>query len=66
VQGSFARGEMVQCLDTQGNEIARGLVNYAAHECQQLKGHPTSDIESVLGYVDEDCLIHRDNLVITE
>lgn len=66
VQGSFARGEMVQCLDTQGNEIARGLVNYAAHECQQLKGHPTSDIESVLGYVDEDCLIHRDNLVISE
>lgn len=66
VLGNFARGEMVRCLDTQGVEVARGLVNYAAHECHQLKGHPSSDIEQVLGYIDEDCLIHRDNLVISQ
>jgi len=26
---------------------------------------PSSEIESVLGYVDDDELIHRDNLVVT-
>jgi glutamate 5-kinase len=66
VLGNFARGEMVRCLDIQGVEIARGLVNYSANECHQLKGHPSNDIERVLGYIDEDCLIHRDNLVISQ
>jgi glutamate 5-kinase len=26
--------------------------------------HPSSEIESILGYVDEPELIHRDNLVL--
>src|SRR5690606_23337291 len=28
LQGHFRRGEMVVCVDAQGNEIARGLSNY--------------------------------------
>ncbi|MES9851612.1 MAG: glutamate 5-kinase [Candidatus Thiodiazotropha sp. L084R] len=64
VQGDFARGEVVVCLDHAGNEVARGLVNYNAQETMRLKGKPSNRIEEVLGYVDEDELIHRDNLVI--
>jgi glutamate 5-kinase len=64
VSGSFSRGDMVICVDAKGNEVARGLVNYAADEARHLMGQPTSAIESLLGYVDEDCLIHRDNLVV--
>lgn len=64
VKGDFGRGEVVVCIDLAGNEIARGLVNYNAQETMRLKGIPSSRIEEVLGYVDEDELIHRDNLVL--
>ena len=64
VNGSFDRGEVVSCLDSNGQEIARGLVNYSSIESHQLQGKASSEIESVLGYVDEPELIHRDNLVI--
>lgn len=64
VNGNFDRGEVVSCLDSRGQEIARGLVNYSSIESRQLQGITSSDIESVLGYVDEPELIHRDNLVV--
>lgn len=63
VQGEFERGEVIACVDGQGNEIARGLVNYSAAEARRIAGRPSSEIESLLGYVDEPELIHRDNLV---
>lgn len=64
VQGAFQRGDLVSCLDSQGNEIARGLINYGAEDAAKIAGKPSSDFESLLGYADEDELIHRDNLVL--
>lgn len=64
VEGSFDRGEMVACIDTHGSEIARGLVNYSASETARILRQPSSAIASILGYVDEAELIHRDNLVL--
>lgn len=64
VSGEFERGELVVCRDAQGSEIARGLVNYNATETARILRKPSSEIESVLGYVDEPELIHRDNLVL--
>jgi glutamate 5-kinase len=64
VSGTFARGEVVSCVDLQGKEIARGLVNYDAEETNRIKGQPSSKIAEILGYVDEEELIHRDNLVL--
>lgn len=63
VQGEFERGEVIACVDGEGNEVARGLVNYSAAEARRIAGKPSSEIESLLGYVDEPELIHRDNLV---
>jgi glutamate 5-kinase len=65
VEGEFKRGEMVACLNPAGEEIARGLVNYDAQAAGQLVGLPSDQIESVLGYVTEPELVHRDNLVLT-
>ncbi|MDJ0805746.1 MAG: glutamate 5-kinase [Gammaproteobacteria bacterium] len=62
--GEFTRGEAVVCLDATGCEVARGLVNYSAQETRRIIGQPSSQIESILGYVDEQELIHRDNLVL--
>ncbi len=64
VSGSFARGEVVSCVDESGMEIARGLVNYDALEVDRIKGQPSGRISEILGYMDDDELIHRDNLVL--
>ena len=64
VTGEFGRGEVVGCEDPEGREIARGLVNYSAAETRLILRRPSSEIEVVLGYVDEPELIHRDNLVL--
>ena len=63
--GSFRRGDMVRVLDPEGEEIAKGLANYDVAETRRLTGRKSAEIETVLGYVDEPELIHRDNLVIT-
>ena len=64
VEGDFERGEVVACLDVEGREIARGLVNYSAQETARILRRPSPEIEAILGYVDEPELIHRDNLVL--
>ena len=64
VEGNFQRGEVVSCIDYQGKEIARGLVNYDAKESLKIKGIASERFEDILGYVDEAELIHRDNLVL--
>lgn len=64
VNGEFERGETVSCLDPDGREIARGLINYSAVETQKILKQPSNEIETILGYVDEPELIHRNNLVL--
>ena len=64
VRGRFERGAFVACYDPQGRETARGLVNYSSAETEKIMGHASNRIASLLGYVDEPELIHRDNLVL--
>jgi glutamate 5-kinase len=64
VEGEFRRGELVSCLAPDGHEVARGLVNYDSEETRRIMGHPSSQIEELLGYVDEPELVHRDNMVL--
>ena len=64
VRGAFGVGECVSCVDLEGREFARGLVNYSAQELNQIKGLHTSGIEKVLGYKAYDEVIHRDDLVV--
>ena len=64
VTGEFERGAAVACLSPDGKEIARGLVNYASSEARRIARMPSQDIENLLGYVDEEELIHRDNLIL--
>lgn len=64
VEGDFERGELVSCLDRQGHEIARGLVNYSADDTRKIMNKSSSVFEELLGFIDEEELIHRDNLVI--
>ncbi|MDP2870616.1 glutamate 5-kinase [Methyloversatilis sp.] len=64
VQGQFERGAVVACRDAQGNELARGLINYSASETRRIARRASSEIEALLGYIDTEELIHRDNMVL--
>lgn len=64
IEGDFPRGEMVRCVDEGGAEIARGLVNYSAADARRIMGQSSARIADILGYKDDDELIHRDNLVL--
>ncbi|MDD5170586.1 MAG: glutamate 5-kinase, partial [Syntrophales bacterium] len=65
VEGEFAVGDPVACLDTEGNVLAKGLVNYASPDVRKIMGLKTSKIEQVLGHKDYDEVIHRDNMAVT-
>lgn len=64
VEGVFSRGELVVCLDVAGVEFARGLVNYKSEEIDLIKGQASERFIDILGYCDDDELIHLDNLVL--
>ena len=64
VSGEFERGEVVAIRAGDGREIARGLVNYAASEARLIMAQPSGEIETILGFVEEAELVHRDNLVL--
>ena len=64
VEGHFERGDVVACVDEQGKAVARGLVNYSSSETSRILRKSSSEIETILGYMDEAELIHRDNLIL--
>ncbi|MCA1974174.1 MAG: glutamate 5-kinase, partial [Caenispirillum sp.] len=64
VEGEFGRGAAVACRAPDGREVARGLVNYSSAEARRIARRPSSEIEALLGYLDEPELIHRDNMVL--
>jgi glutamate 5-kinase len=66
VEGNFYASDAVQLCDSQGKEIARGIVNYSSTEIEQIKGHRSEKIPSLLGYVGAETVVHRDNLVLKE
>lgn len=65
ISGKFNRGDSVQVLDIEKNEIAIGMTDYNSSDLSKIKGLKSTEIESVLGYKHNDDVIHRDNLVIT-
>jgi glutamate 5-kinase len=64
VEGEFERGSAVACRAPDGREVARGLSNYSSAEARRIARHPSAEIESILGYLDEPEIIHRNNLVL--
>ncbi|SAK48545.1 gamma-glutamyl kinase [Caballeronia arationis] len=64
VKGAFARGEVIACVNPDGQEVARGITNYSSSEARLIHRRPSAEIETVLGYMLEPELIHRDNLVL--
>lgn len=64
VEGAFERGDVVEVAGPGGEKIAKGLVNFSSSEMVQIKGLKSPKIHKLLGEVDYDEVIHRDNLAM--
>ena len=63
-EGQFKRGDIVDCKNTDGKVVARGLINYSSNEVRLLHKISSNKISEILGYTGDAELIHRDNLVL--
>lgn len=66
VTGQFEAGDPVSCLDADGKEFAKGLVNFSSDLLNRIKGLKTQDIQQQIGPQEYEEVIHRDNLVILD
>lgn len=66
VVGNFARGEVVQVMDSNKRLIARGMASYASTDVVKIIGQHSKDIDAILGYDYGADVIHRDDLVVIQ
>lgn len=64
VKGTFAAGDPVSCVDTEGKEFAKGLVNFSSDVVTDIKGRRTKEISHEAGTHEYEEVIHRDNLAL--
>jgi len=65
VEGAFAAGVVLAIRDSTGQEIARGLTNFASAEIERVAGAQTHEVAGILGRDTAPEVIHRDNLVLS-
>ena len=65
VRGEFDAGDVLAVRDETGQEIARGLSNFASEEIRKIAGAHTNQVNAILGYETQPEVIHRDNLALT-
>jgi glutamate 5-kinase len=63
VEGDFERGDVVACVDQNGAECGRGLINYSSGDTRRIMRQPSSRIVEILGSMSDPELMHRDNMV---
>ena len=66
VSGNFRRGDVVSISGPDGQELGRGLAEYADDETGRIAGCQSEAIEEKLGYRGRSVVIHRDELVLFE
>ena len=66
IEGDFSDSDAVEICDRNGKEIAKGIVNYNNKDLIKIKGCHSHEIESILGYVTSETVVHRDDLVICD
>jgi len=69
VEGNFNQGEAVQILIKEGkmlHEIAKGITRYNSSDLLKIKGKKSSEIETILGFINAPEVIHRDELVLMD
>ncbi len=66
IKGKFNRGDIVEVFSKSSIFIGKGIIAYDFEEAKMILGKKTNQIESILGYLGREELIHRDNFIIGE
>ena len=64
VEGRFGRGDVVECVDTSGERVAVGRINFSSTEVARIQGQPSDQISRILGENASSVLIHRDYMAV--
>ncbi|MFV2081658.1 MAG: glutamate 5-kinase [bacterium] len=64
VTGEFDGGALVRCINSSGEEIARGITNFSSEQIRKIMGKHSGEIEEILGSGLGEEVVHRDDLVI--
>jgi len=64
IDGQFARGDVIEIVDTKGVKVARGLSEYDAADAARIVGHRSDAHAILLGYAPRAALIHCDHMVL--
>jgi glutamate 5-kinase len=64
-EGGFLAGDLIGCVDPNGEEFARGLANYDSETVNRIARRHSDEVLAILGRDAEPELVHRDNLCIT-
>ncbi len=65
VSGRFERGDAVDIQSLSGKKIiARGISQYSQSTVEQIKGHRSEHFEQIIGYIESDVIVERDDLVL--
>jgi glutamate 5-kinase len=73
VEGDFVAQQSVMILYEQKDaagaihviDVGKGLVNYSSIEIGRVMGCKSAEIPDILGYIESDYIVNRENLVIT-
>ena len=63
VLGKFNKGDHIKIIDKNNKECARGLSSFSSDEINKIKGHHSSNIQELLGYITKSEVIHKDDMV---
>ena len=63
VLGKFNKGDHVKIVDKNNKECARGLSSFSSDEINKIKGHHSSNIQELLGYISKSEVVHKDDMV---
>ena len=66
VLGEFRAQEIISILDSNGNEIGKGITSYSSADLNRIRGKKSAEIETVLRRKTSAEVVHRDNLAIIE
>ncbi len=63
-EGNYEKGDLIKIIDKDKNFIGKGLTHFNNSEVELIKGSKSENIESILGYIGKDEVVHRDDLVL--
>lgn len=64
VEGDFSVGDVISIIDSNGEEVGRGIAGQTSTSLRKIAGMRTHQAKSILSADEKEEVVHRDNLVI--